>query len=148
MAKRLKFQIPIGDWSHDGHGLCEYFMASANAESIEDVREAYFKAKKVVPRDCQPELICHDYEEHTLDKEQCGKLKKAGAPLPEDADEEDGADYVGPEYMAELVVWFLNQGNPELKCKLEDKDELTLTFYGHDKFKRHIGHIGYGVFLT
>lgn len=25
-----KFSLPIGDWSNDGHGTCEYFTVEAN----------------------------------------------------------------------------------------------------------------------
>ena len=35
------FALPIGDWSGDGHGHCEWFTVRSN-KPLEDVRKAHF----------------------------------------------------------------------------------------------------------
>ena len=49
--------------------------------------------------------------------------------------------------MAEVVVWFLNQGDPDIDAKLEPPTAVPmLPFYGFDEKKRHVGFFGYGLF--
>ena len=40
-----KVKVPVGDWSDDGHGKCEWFIFATN-KSVEDLREAFFTAKE------------------------------------------------------------------------------------------------------
>lgn len=48
---------------------------------------------------------------------------------------------------AQIIVWFLTLGDPELRVTLVPSEELpTLHFYGSDKKKREIGFMGYGLF--
>jgi hypothetical protein len=135
--KRFPFHIPIGDWSGDGHSKCEFFHATA-AKPIVDVREAYFKAKKKLPKLC-PERFCSEYEDDTLPDGVAAALRDAGCPLPDDLGTFDLAD------MAAVVVWFLNQGDPELDARPDNNPPEMLSFVGKDEKRRHIGFIGYGL---
>jgi hypothetical protein len=138
-AARYQFRIPIGDWSGDGHEKCEHFDASA-AKPIGDVRAAWFAAKEKLP-DIAPDTFCDEYEEGSLPEPVSTNLRAAGCPLPEDEDD------WGPDAMADVVVWFLNQGDPDLDVRLEKRSSVpSLAFYGFDDQKRHIGFIGYGLF--
>jgi hypothetical protein len=135
---RYAFRIPIGDWSGDGHGEVIWYDATA-AKPIEDVREAYFAAKKKLPAACCPESFCSAYQECEMDNTSRMALRKAGAPLSKKTDME-------PDAMAAIVVWFINQGDAAVDVRLDGAAPPMLPFYGHDKRKRHIGFIGYGLF--
>lgn len=137
---RFHFRIPIGDWSGDGHGKCENFPASA-AKPIDSVREAYFAAKARHPKIC-PEEFCHEYEDSSVPEAVAKAVAEAGGPKVF-AKEDEGP---GADGMAEYVVWFLNQGDPDLDAKLEPNDIPSLAFYGADPKGRHIRFIGYGLF--
>ncbi len=137
---RHKFNIPIGDWSDDGHGKVEWFLATA-AKPIGDVREAWFKASTEHP-DLSPATFCCEYEDSVLSKEMWDKLQAAGCPVCEPED-------FGSQDMAEVVAWFLNLGDPSLDVRIATSDEAIpmLPFYGHDDKGRHIEGVGYGLFI-
>lgn len=140
---RLRFRIPIGDWSGDGHGYCNWFIAST-PKTIKDVREAYFAAQKLHQKQFHPESFCEDYEDDTVSIEYAASIKElSGVELGEPYDDEV---MVTPEAMAEYLVWFINQGDPSVDVQLEESVDETLHFSGYDKKKRHIGFIGYGLF--
>lgn len=146
MPELYNFRIPIGDWSGDGHGQREWFTATAE-KPIKDVREAYFKAKEKLPDIC-PEKFCCDYEDGGVKPEIIQKLKDAGAPCPEpDPGFSDDLE-LGPFEMAEIVCWYLNQGDPDLHVALLAEEVVPmLPFYGFDEKERHIDFIGYGLFV-
>lgn len=58
------WQIPIGDWSDDGHGKCEWFIVKSNF-TVEEAREAYFKAVEESGLNIVNE-IAHEYEDSTV----------------------------------------------------------------------------------
>jgi hypothetical protein len=136
MSKRHAFRIPIGDWSDDGHGKVEWFDATAT-KPIEDVREAYFAAKKRLPEACCPENFCEAYGEPEMNSESREALKAAGYKVPKEMD---------AEAMAKIVAWFINQGDPSVGVRLDGVPPPMLPFYGNDKKRRHIGGHGYGLF--
>ena len=136
-SKRHAFTIQIGDWSGDGHGQCETFHATA-AKPIEDVREAYFTAKKKHPDVC-PESFCDEYEDSNVPTEVRERITALGGPAI-------GDDF-DAERMANVVAWFINLGDPAVDVTISPREEVpTLAFYGNDKKRRHIGFIGYGLF--
>lgn len=137
----MKIKIVIGDWSGDGHGESCAFLYECN-KSIEEVREAYFKAKKLHPDIC-PENYNKCYADSILPPKIEKKLRKLGCPLPE----EDLEDDFEPEMMANIVCWFIKLGDPEITLSDDAGPDNTLHFYGMDDKKRHIDFIGYGLFL-
>lgn len=64
MTEQYRFTIPIGDWSDDGHGKCEYFQFSSNLP-VEEVREAYFVALEK-HKDISPESFAYKYQDSEL----------------------------------------------------------------------------------
>ena len=135
-TQRYTFKIPIGDWSKDGHGQCEWYFATAN-KPVDDVRKTFFKAKKLLP-EVDPETFCNQYQDGVLPEKVCKKLKRLGVSINKHFDSEN---------MVKIVVWFLNQGDPKLDVVLEPEDDVPmLPFYGFDSEKRHIGFFGYGLF--
>jgi hypothetical protein len=147
---RFHFRIPIGDWSGDGHGHCEWYDATS-AKPVEELREAYFQARAQFPEVC-PENFCNQYEDSTIPNEVMAELVRLGAPLPErdddDEDVDDDGEYIiDGDVMAALVVWFLNLGDSTADVKLDPKASTPmLPFYGFDEQRRHIGFFGYGLF--
>lgn len=130
--------IKIGDWSDDGHGKCESFYFESNLP-ITSVREAYFLAKKNYPH-LSPESFCHDYEDYEVPKKLVRDAKKAGYKI-----EPEGFD---ARSMALYTAWFCTLGDPGLVLTLKEEEIPTLAFYGKDEQDRHIGQIGYGLFVT
>lgn len=41
-----KVRFPVGDWSDDGHGNCDYYFATTN-KTTQDIREAHFKCNEI-----------------------------------------------------------------------------------------------------
>lgn len=131
--------IWIGDWSGDGHGRCEPVRFAAN-KPIVDVRAAYFAALAARPDLC-PEKFCDGYEDTDIPEATMAALAAAGAPL---------GDIHGRRptvrAMAAIVAWFIGLGDPELALAILP-EEPSLHFYGSDDSGRHIGFIGYGLFV-
>lgn len=135
MAKTYSFLIPIGDWSDDGHGKCDYFQFSSN-KPLKAVREAFFKATRDDVA-LNPEGFCCDYEDGTVPDEIVEAAAARGFEIdPENFFAEDMADY---------VAWYTTLGDPSLELKRR-KSLNMLPFYGCDMEKRHIGFFGYGLF--
>ena len=53
-----QFKLPIGDWSSDGHCVCEYYLVSSN-RPVEEVREAHYKINEKTGIDIESE--CSEY---------------------------------------------------------------------------------------
>lgn len=135
------FSIPVGDFSDDGHGKCEYYEYSSN-KPIEDIREAYFSAKEKLGK-AYPEIVCENHEENTVDEDLQDELEALGFQFD---DNEESPYCLVDNDMLKLTEWFLKQGDNDLI--LERKPEKyvpMLQFYGYDKQGRHIGGIGYGI---
>ncbi len=133
---RYSFKFYIGDWSADGHGKCDTFFATA-AKPIDDVREAYFAAKTKLPERLCPESYACNYEDATIPDDVVSALRALGCPVPNDD------AMVGSDEMAAIVVWWINQGDPDVDVRLTDIP--ALEFLGYDERGRHIGSFGYGV---
>lgn len=126
MRKELLFKVAIGDWSNDGHGRCEWFRLRAEASTIEEVREAYFRARGKVPEPHHPE----NFGEKGCPQDLLDKMGVKGLERS--------------EQVAAAVAWFITQGG--VPCELARETELpTLSFYGYDKEGRHISFIGYAM---
>ena len=95
-----------------------------------------------------PESFCNKYgydgEDVCMTDEAREKLFKLGAPIQ--PVNEDGDYEFGPEEMARIIVWFLNQGDPDLAVLHVSEDLPMLPFYGYDEKHRHIDFMGYGLF--
>ncbi len=153
--KRQKFKIAIGDWSGDGHGHCDYYLVSALG-SIDDVREAFFKAREVVPKELHPEQICSEYEETRVSPEVARRLVDfydlSNSELY-NYEEEWFEKYFFTEGLVTeaqlfpvIVLLFIMKGNPDLDLRLEEENYVpTLHFYGSDDKGRHINFMGYGI---
>ena len=53
-----KIKFPIGDWSYDGHGHCEWFIVNSN-KPVEDLKEIHLKCQDILGFDIGD--ICTEY---------------------------------------------------------------------------------------
>lgn len=140
---RHYFEIPVGDWSGDGHNFCDRYTASA-AKPVEACREAFFAAQQKLPEAMHPDKFCHRYGDSKI-PDPVLKVLLTIMPNLKSEDLED----LDSEWMARYVAWFLNQGDPELDARLSPEDtHPSLAFFGYDEKGRHIGHMGYGLFSS
>ena len=137
------WEIPIGDWSDDGHGKCDWFIVKSNF-TVEQAREAYFKSVEKSGIDICKEVAC-EYEDNSVSEkvvktfpEFVEKELISKEPFCEDYYIEDSFS------LAEIVCLFIKKYNTE--CEYEILNLPMLPFYGFDEKNRHIGHIGYGLF--
>ena len=162
--KKTIIRMPIGDWSGDGHGKCDYFRVEING-TVEKMREAHFASKVIFDIE---ENLCSNYEESTVGADlwpDWASFEPAEGE-PWDAPVEDRTGHQpDPEEVARLWVELLNKADPSLQAVLplfpsyrvrshtphidrllKDGNADVLPFYGFDEKGRHIGFVGYGVF--
>lgn len=145
MNSKILFNIRIGDWSADGHGMYETYTVSSN-KPIEEVRAAHYRILEETGIDMGS--MCEDYEDSSIDSTMIDKLKSLGVDVNKIdlcfADyKEDGVAYAVPYTLFAIWVHLLNKVDSELK--LEHVKIESLDFYGF-KDGKHIPHVGYGLF--
>lgn len=151
----FEFEIKIGDWSDDGHGKCDSYRVKSN-KPVKDAREAYFTAKAKLPPHLCPENFMRKYEDFSLPENVYTDAKERGFDFfagwegDERLTEEKLPEFLkypqcDTERMCRYVIWFLKQGDSELELEMVPEVN-SLSFYGFDEKKRHIGFIGYGLF--
>lgn len=138
------WKLPIGDWSGDGHSVCNYFFIESN-KSLQECREIYFSIKEKLG--VCPEDVCNEYQDSRITIEE---LKSLGIK-PEDffvdpLEEEEGEWILGEDEIVDLFLRYMMNNSEDLTLKIIQKDVEMFPFYGFDEKKRHIGFIGYGVF--
>lgn len=146
------FRLPVGDWSGDGHGKCDWFTVTTPWTSG-DIERAFKAAKARLPH-INPEHLCAEYEERNISFDVAQAMRAAGYPgmqpdtfaLPgdpgvDDCDEIDRVDWPDwdTEEFARYVVWYANQGDPDLKLQLVPNVDLPTVL-------STVG--GYGLFYT
>lgn len=136
-----QFRIPIGDWSGDGHGHCDWYTIRSN-KPVEAWREAYFKSNARWPelapdgRLSQTELAKWPFARI---RELFGHLFDVDKDLVEDlCDTSEG--------MALYTIAFCRASDSSLTFEMVPALPM-LPFWGLDKQRRHIGHIGYELWM-
>lgn len=131
-----QFRIPVGDWSDDGHGKCEWFTVESS-QPVQAWREGYFKAKKAHP----------DLAPDGPELEQAVPTDWPRDRIKEIVGFEDLHDDCNDsETVARYVIAFCKLGDPSLDGSIVPAPEM-LPFFGYDEHKRHIGHIGYELWM-
>lgn len=133
-----KIRFPIGDWSDDGHGKCDYFIASTHM-TVQDVREAHFAAPRVLGFDIGD--LCRDYCESSINDLTLDKIYEI---YPEF--EDIYAESFTTKTMFDLWIKLLNHIDPELNLRSQEEDIENINFYGYDDKGRHLRVPGYGLF--
>jgi len=133
-----RFKLPVGDWSDDGHGKCDWHMIESN-KPVEIWREAYFAAREKWP------ALAPDSDDLSRTKPDEWPKEEIKVKIGFPADDLDAYDSEG---VALYTLAFCQRGDPSLKFKRIVDDEVAmLPFYGVDKQGRHIGHIGYDIWM-
>jgi len=142
-----EFKLPIGDWSADGHGKCEYFLVHS-AKPVAYVREVHYTIKDKTGVDIHN--LCDEYGVDFIRKAdpEYQLLKDMGFDWTSITDMENHLQeiHLSPEDMAELWVFLLNYCDEDLDLRIINDPIPWLPFYGHDDKDRHIEFVGYGVF--
>ena len=162
MSGKYTFKMPIGDWSNDGHGNCEYYNVTSDLP-LKEVREAHFKIGEVTGIDISK--ICSKHNDDVVEYDVMKRLLELGfdgKKLSEDLEglvspegmivEMNEDDYndnspFTPDDIANIWVFLLNEANEDLNLELID-DVESIVFYGFDEKGRHIESPGYGVFYS
>ncbi|MFO1442934.1 hypothetical protein KDN24_06850 [Bacillus sp. Bva_UNVM-123] len=137
-----RFRMPIGDWSDDGHGKCNYYYIKSN-KPVEEIREIHFKIKENT--DVDIEKICRKFEESSIDVELFDALVGMGLDKENfDLPYKNKVTF-SPKDMCNLWVFLLKKTDETLELEIEEEPKM-LPFYGFDEKRRHIGFVGYGCF--
>jgi hypothetical protein len=153
---RHLFNMNMGDWSGDGHGKTEARAYGCN-KPFEKVVAAYKKACKKLDVDIHPDKIFEEYEDHSLTEETYFKIFDAGYDILAGFNEakerarrerelkhetwEEILEYpqVDHEELGLYVIWFCQQGDPDLVFS----DEKVEDLFGYSGIR---DNVGYGLF--
>lgn len=146
---KYKIKLPIGDWSEDGHGKCEWFILNSSVP-VEELREIYFDAK--LRNNCSLDgsdwdnmrdfAPCNNYGDSSITREE---LSRFNITLSEE-EIENYINEFNPKDFADVFIKFMTQHNKELELDIVKDHIPTFSFYGYDSNNRHIGYMGYGLF--
>jgi hypothetical protein len=163
MENTYTFKLPIGDWSSDGHGMCDYFLIRSNVP-LEEVREAYLTIVDKLGTSLDSGTSNHeapfsDYEDSKINSEQIAKLGLDVTKykefykdrIEEVIEDKEGIfyeiDYLGSEDLASIFLDFMTTHAPHITLELISENHVELfPFYGSNKDGKHIGQFGYGLF--
>lgn len=154
LVNRIK--VPIGDWSDDGHGKCDYYFVNTN-KTLEELFDLHFLASEKLGFNIGE--MCGRYEEYRLKPDMVEKLLAANIskyisrvvsefnnPL---ITEEDFRDYPGDtRNMAELWFACMKYADPTMEYKV-DEEEKVPTLYNWScpaKYGHKFNGPGYGLF--
>ncbi|MFW6310698.1 MAG: hypothetical protein ACOC1K_00520 [Nanoarchaeota archaeon] len=143
------FKLPIGDWSGDGHEMCEEFIIESNV-SAEDLVPIYIEMDKEYNLSSE----CQEYKEESLSEEFLEFLEEKGLDPNKYLSSYGGTDnkFVHPQDMAQLIIDLLMLWDDSLKLKIKD-EEIIPSFNNHLALKvanktggRELELPGYGLF--
>ncbi|WCF11519.1 hypothetical protein NDS46_31675 (plasmid) [Paenibacillus thiaminolyticus] len=144
--KVFRFKLPIGDWSGDGHGRCDYYLIKSS-KPVEQVREIHFNIPEKMGINI--EEICSEYGDCKVEARIIDKLIDLGFDLDllEDTYQKGEDAYFSSEDMCQLWIFLLMKTDLSLRLELIEESNIEmLPFYGFDSKQRHIGFVGYGIF--
>ena len=148
-----KFKLPICDWSGDGHSQCDWYIVSCN-KPLDKVFDAYFASTEKFPKEMHPTEFCYEYGDTLISKETLDVIKLQGydgfSVLGEADDFNPGDHYMDGEALAAYTLWFINQGDEELKAEFIDEEfPQFINWNVPEKYKKQnksLDQIGYGLF--
>jgi hypothetical protein len=135
-----KFSVELGDWSGDGHSITATYYINCTCDS-EDRQEALVQVRMAAKRadKLRPELnpinLCESYEDNRISAEVADGYRALGVEF----EDEEGAARIWCDSMMEMIVAFINLGDPTLQARIMDDDAITLDYFCGT---------GYGLFST
>jgi len=154
LVNRIK--VPIGDWSDDGHGKCDYYFVNTN-KTLEELFDLHFLANEKLGFDIGS--MCGKYEEYRLLPNMVEKLVKAEVskymPIIDSQFTkflntiEDYRDFPGDTRdMAELWFACMKYADPTMEYKIYEEEKVP-TLYNWscpEKYCHRFSGPGYGLF--
>ena len=146
MSARYIFNLPIGDWSGDGHNICDYYTISSN-RPVEQVIEIYRELTKRFGtgldssfRDAPCSSYGHSFNKKWLDK--VGLEFSQVKHLIDDYEfwdehEMDLGFNLGPEEFAKMFILLINTHDSSFNLELIEDETPTFLVQGN---------IGYGCY--
>lgn len=131
-------KIPIGDWSNDGHGKCDYFYITSN-KSASEIDAITARVHGVLGFRIGD--ICDEYEVMELDGEIIEHLTEAGFVLTKQHVEDPATDdlFMTSEHVLHLWMDILKFIDPTFEYSMFDRDAGV-------QLVDHRDIPGYGVF--
>jgi hypothetical protein len=158
MTHRIRF--PVGDWSGDGHGICDWFIVNSN-KPVEELREAHFSFHQKTGFDIGD--FCRNYSDTILGVPETKFLKDNNLVndkameleyLDESLDPLEKADnfkdakalcVYDSETLLQIWINCLMFADPELKLEIVQENLHSINYYGFDEKQRHLKTPGYGL---
>ncbi len=133
----FNFILSVGDWSHDGHNMCDDIHVKSNLCRV-DLDKAYEAGSaKVGFNLCKD--VCHEYEDSKISRLHYAMLLTAGITVRE-LDEYDVEDltsedeYAGlmlePEQFADLYMQICKLGDSSLEYEIPEADYTNIIRIG------------------
>lgn len=122
MSDRALIQIPIGDWSGDGHGHCDWFVVSYNAEC--DITKAFLAAAELHP-ELRPDKFCDEYDDTTVPQHIVNVCLENNLEFVE-IEHYNGEDYyhLDSDNFVKYVIWFINLGDPDIDVQYSPENAI------------------------
>jgi len=113
-----QFKLPIGDWSDDGHGKCDYFVVESNV-LLKDIIPIYINMDK----EYKLSDVCAEYEENQMEENFIKFLNELGLPSSGYADD---TRCMTSESMAYLIIDLLMKFDPSLKLQIVPEEKMPM----------------------
>lgn len=141
------FDLPIGDWSSDGHGKCDWFTVETN-KPLQECFDAWFFAKEKFPTEVHPDNICSDYQDNTITIELREQIKELGFTGFDDMEIYNDEIWMDREKLAEYQIWFMMQGDSNLQLKILPGNPKFINWTCDEGKDQHrtVHSCGYGLF--
>jgi hypothetical protein len=138
-----KFNLHIGDYSNDGHGIQRIIQMQCFAPLV-DVQNAYLKLPEWLGFKFGD--INGEYEEFKMNPDHANRLVELGV-IRENEAKGFVDDWVSSDSMAYLFANTLNKYDPTLEVEVVEQEEKIPSFHYHQTDRnKYIGQIGYGLF--
>lgn len=141
-----EMEFAIGDWSGDGHSMCDKFRVKVN-KTTQEVREIHFEFE--ANHHNLLSNLCSEYQELEIRDYLIEELVDMGFLSQED----DILVYVNdkdrpkPEEILNLWLALLKFQDSSFEYEVIPPSQInTMHFYGYDEKGRHISQIGYGIY--
>ena len=142
MALKHRIKFPIGDWSDDGHGECDWFIINTN-KTAEELREIHFLDTATFGFEIGE--IANEYENNRVPDEVMEFLKANNFDLGE-FNFYQGSE-IFPTSLIKLWLRLLQFIDSTFEYNIEGEEILPkITFSGFDHKGRHLKNPGFGCF--
>lgn len=124
--KEHTFNLTVGDWAGDGHGMSDTYTVVANREWTA-VRDAHQRGCELTQVDFTD--ICCDYEDNVIPPEMIARLKGFGL-IGYDDPSSTSTVHIDPFEFAELYMFIARVGDPGLTYRFAHIPEIRIGGYG------------------